>query len=728
MVPELLHRHRSLEYLRFATAEPSPGSILNAIAHMERDRVDRRFHAPHGAVDVEDWSRSWEKLDKLLDTRDFDALYLLNALLGYEGHPYLTPALWQRIRVGLLSFKMWYTDPTPPQPDPDRPLRSWDESFYWTENHQILYHTIEYLAGQRFPDECFWIVGFERSNDCTGPGEMTGVQHRERAREKILRWLDDRWVAGFSEWHSNIYLQKSATPLLSLVEYADDVEVATRAAIVLDVLLADVATKLRRNVLGSTHGRSAMKDKYRGPANDTWGLSLLLFGQQGELGHASTGDPGATLFARAQRYRLPRVIHEMANEPGPFTERTRQSWPLDERGPIVPDPAHPPGHGFEDTEENFTFWWGLGAYTAWQVVPLTVTNADRYDLWSTALLADFGVLRDVLGEPPDLLLGQTLAAGLWPLAAVGLLKEIHSTTFRTPDYVLSSAQDFRRGANAAQVHAWQATFDADALVFTTHPMKPVTPPSRWIDRDEGRPGYWDGTASMPSSAQVENVAIHIYSPAYADGGLLGLFDYEAMTHAYFPQDQFDEVEQVGSWTFGRRGEGYVALYSWRPTRWQEYPAEELDLLANARPVTRSFDLQAPGGPNNVWIVECGRQADQGSFEAFRDAILGAELVVVPRPGGVGRPVFDVLYDSPSQGLLSFGWERPFVVRGEEVDLHPTPRVDNPWVRAERGDTSWQIEGERGALLLDWETPARVASQPRPGRRHALGLLKRLFRR
>ena len=31
---------RALDYLRFATEEPATGNILNAIAHMERDRVD----------------------------------------------------------------------------------------------------------------------------------------------------------------------------------------------------------------------------------------------------------------------------------------------------------------------------------------------------------------------------------------------------------------------------------------------------------------------------------------------------------------------------------------------------------------------------------------------------------------------------------------------------------------------------------------------------------------
>jgi hypothetical protein len=705
-VREKTARRRALGYLRFATKEVQRGSILNAIAHMERDVVDRRYQAPVGAVDVDDWSATWDKLDHLRDTRDFDGLYLLVALLGYENHPYLTPALWDRIRQSLLAFKTWYTDPTPTQPDPADPTRDFDDSYYWTENHQILYHTIEYLLGQRFPAECFSIAGFEPTPDCSGAHEMTGAAHRERAREFIRRWMEDHWQAGFSEWLSNVYYQKDATPLLALVEFADEPEIASRAAILLDVLLLDVATHLQRNVFGSTHGRSYMKDKYRGPEDDTWGLCLLLFGKVKKAAYVSRGDAGATLFARSKRYRLPKVIEEAARSKGRSRSlaRTNQSFAIDERGPVVPDPEYPAGHSFEDNEPNFTFWWGLGAQTIWQVVPLTVLDGDRYNLWNTGALRSFRSLRDLLGNPPDLDLGRNIAVSLWPAASLELLSEADTYTWRTRDYMLSTVQDWRKGANASQVHAWQVTFDQNALVFTTHPMNPVQPPSEWVGRDEGSPGYWTGTASMPRSAQYENVGIHIYSPLYSDGGTLGFFDYEAMTHAYFPRERFQDVQRVGRWIIARRGKGYLALYSWRPTEWQEYPADELALPAT--PFHRSFDLVAPGGPDNVWIVECGRQKDYGNFANFRAAIELAEVEVTPHPTELGHQTFDVDYRSPSQGRMRFGWDAPFVVRGKEIPLHGYPRVDNPWVTAERGDPVWEIRGRGSRVVLDWTAGTR----------------------
>jgi len=286
-------QQRAAEYLAFATSQQTT-SILNAIAHMERDLRDPGYTAPEGAIGVEHWEAAFEKIETLQDTRDFEGLYLLNALLGYGDHPYVTPAAWARVREVLRGFKFWITDPTPEVPDPDDPARDWDESIYWTENHQVLYHTIEYLMGEAYPDECFTITGFTAEPACDGVGDRTGADHRARARDFLMRWFDERRRIGWVEWHSNIYYQKDATPLLTLFEFAQDEEIRTLAGITLDSLLLDLATHTKDDTFGVTHGRSEMKDTYSGPVNDTWGIVHLLFGQQDALGYASTGDAGAS--------------------------------------------------------------------------------------------------------------------------------------------------------------------------------------------------------------------------------------------------------------------------------------------------------------------------------------------------------------------------------------------------------------------------------------------------
>ena len=113
-------------------------------------------------------------------------------------------------------------------------------------------------------------------------------------------------------------------------------------------------------------------------------------------------------------------------------------------------------------------------------------------------------------------------------------------------------------------------------------------------------------------------AIHLYAPQFASppGPPLDAFAYLPYTHAYFPQEHFDEVVTEGHWTFGRKGDGYVALWSWRPVRWRDHdPAKVF-----THGLTQPFDLVADGGADNVWIVEVGDADKWKSFDAFRAAV------------------------------------------------------------------------------------------------------------
>ena len=233
-------RERQLDYLRFATAQLSAGSPLNAIAHMERTRVEPAYSVTPAAVGPNAWDAIFAKMARLEDTRDFNALDLINVLLGYRDHALLDRELVRKTEEAMLAFKYWYTEPSAPG--------LVDDSYYWTENHEMIYHTLEYLMGQTYPDRIF-----------TNDGK-SGREHREHARELILRWFDLRARFGFFEWHSNVYYQKDATPLLTLIEFAGEEEIRNRAAAILDLLLFDIGMHTFRGAFGTTHGRSYNKD------------------------------------------------------------------------------------------------------------------------------------------------------------------------------------------------------------------------------------------------------------------------------------------------------------------------------------------------------------------------------------------------------------------------------------------------------------------------------------
>jgi hypothetical protein len=264
---------------------------------------------------------------------------------------------------------------------------------------------------------------------------------------------------------------------------------------------------------------------------------------------------------------------------------------------------------------------------------------------------------------------------------VGVLSEVDTMTWRSPGAMLSTAQDYRPGCYGEQYHAWQATLDEDAVVFTTLPGNEPRPGTSWVDADK----YWTGTGAMPRSAQE-------------GPGPLQDFTYLNYTHAYFPTERFDEVRQVGNWTLGRRGNGYVALWSWRPTSWRTHdPA-----VTFTNGLTQPFDLVAPGGANNAWIVEVGDRGRWGSFDSFATAVTGAPIDVTDLGVGTdGLPSgFDVTYRSPSQGLMQFSTTGPLTVDGSTVDLHPTARFDNPFGRTGADDTRVTISEGGASLRLD----------------------------
>lgn len=664
---------RQDDYLAFATEELDPTSILNVIAHAERAERDPDFTWDADAVTAGSFSDQLADIRGWKDTSDFDVLYLVNLLYGYRDQ--LSPELVATLEEALLAYEYWYTEPTPPG--------VLDEKYYWSENHRIIFHAVEYLMGQAYPDAVF-------TND-----GRTGAEHRDEARERILAWLDEKAELGFTEWHSDVYYQKTATPLLTLVEWAEDDEIATRAAMVLDLVLFDLALHLHEGNLGATHGRSYMKDKSVAADQDVFGLNRLLFDDTDQP-YVSRGDAGATLFARAATYRPPAVLSRVASFDEEMVDRERMGVPLDMTVPVTPAPEEPYGYGFGP--EFVDFWWERGAQPAWQLAETTLDTVETHGLWETPTFAPFQDLADAVGD--DLDAARSLLQTLAPVLSFALLGEANTITYRTDDVMLSTVLDFRPGTYSDQHHVWQATLDEEAVVFTTHPKnEPFAGADSWPDED----GYWTGSGSLPRAVQNGAAGISLYAPRTPETGPLPGFDHLPLTHAWFPTERFDEVVRDGNWTFGRRGDGYVALWSWRPPEWRQYAPGEVFTDG----LTAPFDLVAPGGADNVWIVQVGDDR-LGTFEEFQEALRSAPIAVTPRPPTAeGFPGgFDVSFASPTEGLMTVGQDGPFVVEGAEVPTRHEMRFDNPWAEVPFQDAVYEIGDADGGVVLDFDTGTR----------------------
>lgn len=694
---------RQDELLAFATeGELSPGSPLSLLAF---DEVARRTgdQPDLSAATVADFAPIFDKLEAFEDTSDFDVNRLITLYLRAGDD--LDPDLADAVRQHLLAFKYWWTEPTP-----DGIV---DDQYYWTENHQIIYLADEYIAGQAFPDDTFTNSG------------MTGAEHVAHALPRLQKWFEWRARFGFSEWLSNVYWNEDLMGVLLLAEFADDPDVAREASMVLDMMFVELAGHVRAGTFGATHGRSYQKDKLNGRDEDTFSLVKMVFDLTPvDYENADT----AVLLAIAQRYRPPEVVRRIAAVTDPTVFRTRSGIPLDPHAPVDADVEAPYGLSFEG-EDGLMAFWGMGAQFPWQVAPLSLDTVRTYDLFKTANFQQAADLEPIVADADDDT-ARALAASLATQVNPGLLSQVDTYTYRTGAVMLSSAQDWRPGQRGEQDHISQATFDPDALVFVQHPRDPV--PS--AEDPEANLGYWTGDGAMPRTAQVQNVAISIYAPQYDGGSGIGSgaysFTYEPYTHAFFPTEHFDQVVEQDGWVLARKGDGFIALWSHRPTTWRQYTSDEF-----TRGLTEKFDLIADGGADDVWITEVADADDYGAagddvaarFAAFVAAITSARVEVLPPvdcaadapcpastdPAAGAR----VRYASPSQGEITFGWAPktddpllPLTVDGTEVDLHPDDvRWDAPYATADWDEQTYQADLDGASLLLDFDAGVRRTS-------------------
>lgn len=162
------------------------------------------------------------------DCADFEIVGLVNLLHR------TTVAQWEEgvrdeVLAALVTMKYWIDEP------------GLDAMCWFTENHQLVWHTAELLVGELLGDMTF-------AND-----GRTGTEHAEHGRDLATGWIRARLAGGFSEFDSNAYLAIDTLALVSLVEHARDPELRALAAGLADRVLLSLAANSWRGIHGSAH-------------------------------------------------------------------------------------------------------------------------------------------------------------------------------------------------------------------------------------------------------------------------------------------------------------------------------------------------------------------------------------------------------------------------------------------------------------------------------------------
>jgi hypothetical protein len=225
------------------------------------------------------------------------------------------------------------------------------------------------------------------------------------------------------------------------------------------------------------------------------------------------------------------------------------------------------------------------------------------------------------------------------------IAEVNTVTYKTPDYMLSSAQDYRPGESGCQEHIWQATMGPDAMVFTSHP-------SCMSENEAHLPGFWLGNVVLPRIAQWKDVLIAVYN--------FSEHDWMGFTHAFFPVYAFDEHNFSQGWAFARKGKGYLALTSARGFELNKRGPDGYREL-------RSY------GCKNVWICQMGREALDGTFDDFQHKITRLPLAFKD---------LAVNMTSLRGEDLSFSWQDTFRINQAEQSITGFKHMEDPYCKVD----------------------------------------------
>ena len=490
------------------------------------------------------------------DCADFRLLCLVRTYIAYRH--LLTESTVQAIENSMLSFKYWMDEPGS------------DGMCFWSENHQLLFHTCEYLIGNLFLDSIF-------SND-----GKTGRAHKEKARPKIMSWLKNRFTYGFTEWHSNTYYEEDIAPLSVLVDFSDDLKMVEQSKMILDILFLDMAMHSFEGYFVATSGRCYENQKKDSRLADVNDILAHAFGiQKRDYDYTRI----SSMFLLCKNYQVPKIIIDIAHSQGTQIIMDSMGLDLHEVSKEMPD---------DDIDQKGMFLWSMEAFTNKESINMTMKTFNEWNLKENNFLKDLQSVNIPILRKLGLL--PTVVKILNPATQGVAIERANTYTYKTDDYMLSSVQHYHPKKFGDQQHIWQATLPNQINIFSTHPGSPM------FD-DQARnfsPSFWVGNGINPDAVQHENVLLLMYDLRARKGYLER--NRQKFIHFYFPVNKFEEVIELDTRLYGKVKNSYIAILSSKP---YEIKNDEEMIIQ---------------GDTSQFVVILGSAEQYGLFSEFVDRI------------------------------------------------------------------------------------------------------------
>jgi len=570
-----------------------------------------------------------EYVNHRYDCADFRLICLIKTYLDYR--KLLSKNTKIAIEESMLNFKYWMDEPGD------------DGMCFWSENHQLLFHSCEYFAGMLFPNRIF-----------TNDGKK-GYEHQEKARTKILRWLKYKFTYGFIEWHSNTYYEEDIAPLAVLIDHADD-EIREKAKIIMDLLFLDMAMHSHQGYFVATSGRCYEEQKKNGEKADVNDLLSYAFHR---IDQPFDYTRISSLFILSKKYKIPQVIQEIALNDQEQIIKDSMGLDLKEVEKEIPN---------DDIDDQGMFLWAMEAFTNKESINMTMKIFNAWKLENNVFLSDLKSVNIPFVRRLGLL--PFVVKILNPATQGVAIQRANTYTYKNEDFMMSTAQNYHPGSFGDQQHIWQATLQKGIHVFSTHPGSPMfDDPARNFS-----PSYWVGNGIHPHAVQDKNVLLLMYHLAGRKGYLEK--NRQTFVHFYFPIEKFDQVIHEDLMIFGRIEKSYIGIRMSHP-----YLVKDDELIIS--------------GLKTQFVIVLGNEKKDQTFEKFMSQVSQSRLVM-------NEKTIEFTWNDD----YKLNYKKRFYINKKVQDLN-YPRFDTPYVKADRKADSLMIQYKKNSLKLSFDEMMRL---------------------
>ncbi|GKH01184.1 MULTISPECIES: hypothetical protein [Hungatella] len=213
------------------------------------------------------------------DCSDFHFIIMLYIYRTFQER--LSEKMREELEKAMCGFRYWIDEPGD------------DVMWFFSENHALLFHCCQYLAGSFLPDRIF---------TCSG---KTGRAVSARGEELLREWFEGFFEEFITEWNSNAYIPVDVLGLGTLYNLTEPgSEFHQKAKRALDMIFYSLRVNAHKGAVMTSFGRSYEKEMKGNYNAGTTSLLYLAYGD-GYLNRACNGCIPLALgdYAAPEEYR-----------------------------------------------------------------------------------------------------------------------------------------------------------------------------------------------------------------------------------------------------------------------------------------------------------------------------------------------------------------------------------------------------------------------------------------